>query len=516
MPGPVANDDFLATDEDTLINGSLFADNGAGADQNAVTVTAVNGQAADVGEWILLASGARIMVNADGSYVYVPVGRQDYLGSGDTAVDVITYEVSDGLGGTDTATATITSDGVNDAPVVRYTSPDSDPRYGLFVSFDDPVTGNLLGGSTDAEGDALTVVSINGQPVVYGEPIPLTSDYATGGLYITIHENGAFVLELRDEPGIPQTNGEIAGAHFTYVVSDGNGGIGTNSIQVSFSNLNTPPDLSVEDVVLAPDEWIQLSEVLDYWDYNGQSLAGLTLYDTEGDLNFWYAGRFVRSGTELWNVDPEDIWIQADDVEGVSQLGVRVTDGTVLPAWSAFSDTVYFSLTTAAPGTEIPGWVFGWHVDPAGWYSKHGLVIDWDYGWRIDWSFGWHVDWAYGWHVDWAWGWHIDWAWGWHVDWSYGWHYDWSWAWAWAGGGWVVDWSWNWDNGWWWRWDFGWDWSWDYGSSWRWDHGWSWSWGWGWSWAGWTWSWAPYDGWVFIYYDDAHWDYGWYYGWTTV
>ena len=67
---------------------------------------------------ITLASGALLTMNSDGSYDYDP--RMDSLrrlGAGDTAIETFTYQASDGNGGFDTATVTITINGVNDAPV---------------------------------------------------------------------------------------------------------------------------------------------------------------------------------------------------------------------------------------------------------------------------------------------------------------------------------------------------------------------------------------------------------------
>ena len=50
-------------------------------------------------------------LNPDGSFTYTPVGNF-------TGTDTFTYQVSDGNGGTDTATATILVTAVNDAPVI--------------------------------------------------------------------------------------------------------------------------------------------------------------------------------------------------------------------------------------------------------------------------------------------------------------------------------------------------------------------------------------------------------------
>ncbi|NIR25850.1 MAG: hypothetical protein GWN77_02575, partial [Gammaproteobacteria bacterium] len=53
----------------------------------------------------------------DGSFTYDPNGQFEYLQAGSSTTDSFTYMVSDGHGGNDTATVTITINGVNDPPV---------------------------------------------------------------------------------------------------------------------------------------------------------------------------------------------------------------------------------------------------------------------------------------------------------------------------------------------------------------------------------------------------------------
>ena len=75
-----------------------------------------------VGVQFALASGALLTLNADGSYVYNPNGKFEALGVGENGADSFSYTVSDGHGGTDTATVNLTITGVNDNPA-RSTTP---------------------------------------------------------------------------------------------------------------------------------------------------------------------------------------------------------------------------------------------------------------------------------------------------------------------------------------------------------------------------------------------------------
>ena len=85
-PG-VARDDAFTTDEATVINvGSLFSNNGFGADtdiDNIYRISHVNGSAAAVGELIGLSSGASLTVNANGTFAYDPHGAFDFLADGE-------------------------------------------------------------------------------------------------------------------------------------------------------------------------------------------------------------------------------------------------------------------------------------------------------------------------------------------------------------------------------------------------------------------------------------------------
>lgn len=96
------HDDAAATAETAVLTGSVFADNGGGADVNATAVTEVNGMAVSVGTPITLASGALLTLNADGTFSYDPNGAFTALGaagsgaSNTTATDSFTYTANGG------------------------------------------------------------------------------------------------------------------------------------------------------------------------------------------------------------------------------------------------------------------------------------------------------------------------------------------------------------------------------------------------------------------------------------
>jgi hypothetical protein len=108
---PVAVNDTDSTLESAPVSGSVFG-NDSDPDGPALTISAVNGSAANVGSQITLASGALLTVNADGTYTYDPNGRfNDLPGAGSGSVNTATETFTYTLVGGNTATVTITVNG---------------------------------------------------------------------------------------------------------------------------------------------------------------------------------------------------------------------------------------------------------------------------------------------------------------------------------------------------------------------------------------------------------------------
>ncbi|MGB5925687.1 MAG: cadherin domain-containing protein [Dehalococcoidia bacterium] len=115
----LAVDDGVTTHEDTPVAiaapGVLGNDSGLTVG-DTLTVTAVDtiGTVGNVTAWA-----------AEGSFAYDPSGQFEYLEAGNSTTDSFTYTVTDDYGITDTATVTITINGVYDAP--PYTPPPYTP-----------------------------------------------------------------------------------------------------------------------------------------------------------------------------------------------------------------------------------------------------------------------------------------------------------------------------------------------------------------------------------------------------
>ncbi|MBN1656880.1 MAG: tandem-95 repeat protein, partial [Anaerolineae bacterium] len=199
---PVAVDDAYATDEDTAL--LVLADTGVlsndlDVELDTLTVTTYTQPAQ--GSVTLLPTGA---------FTYTPT--HNYNGS-----DIFFYVVSDGNGGTDTGTVTITVNAVNDAPVAVNDGYATDEDTPLLVI---SATG-VLANDSDVDGDDLTVIT-HTQP-------------ASGT--VTLLATGAFTYTPAAD-----WNGIVT---FTYVVSDG-ALTDTGMVSITVNPVNDPP-VAVDD-----------------------------------------------------------------------------------------------------------------------------------------------------------------------------------------------------------------------------------------------------------------------------
>ncbi|MHC0061779.1 beta strand repeat-containing protein [Nostoc sp. UIC 10890] len=135
---PTATNDSVTTNEDNAVNGNLLTNDTDPDTGDILTVSAVNGNAADVSNQITLLSGALLTLNANGTFGYNPNSQFESLAAGATASDNFNYTISDGNGGTSTATVNLTINGVNDAPTLANAIADQTTLEDGFFSFTVP------------------------------------------------------------------------------------------------------------------------------------------------------------------------------------------------------------------------------------------------------------------------------------------------------------------------------------------------------------------------------------------
>ena len=129
--------------------------------------------------------------NGDGTVLYNPNGASDTLQPGEQATDTFTYTVSDGHGGRDTATVTITVDGLNHAPTAN---PDGGASF--ITTEDELLTVLMLLNDSDPDpGDVLSLGSVD-------------SAGTTGGVRQVVEATFAATLdEVDDGDGLFAANG---------------------------------------------------------------------------------------------------------------------------------------------------------------------------------------------------------------------------------------------------------------------------------------------------------------------
>ncbi len=206
---PTAEDDPVTTDEDTPLVGNVLADNGNGPDSDpdgdalTVSTTPVSGP-----------EHGTLVLESDGSFTYTP--DENFYGD-----DGFVYEVSDGNGGTDTATVSITVDPVNDDPVAEA------DWLTIIASEGDGYTGSLDVVSNDHDVDnaneELFVSAINGTAVQPGDWVDLGYE-----AFVSLGADGRTVF-YED----PEYNGPF---DFEYTVADGVGGEATALVEVGFAD----------------------------------------------------------------------------------------------------------------------------------------------------------------------------------------------------------------------------------------------------------------------------------------
>ena len=226
---PTAQDDTAATDEDTVVQvtaGLGLLANDSDFDGGTLSIVAVNGNAFVFGTPIALASGARVTVNADGSYAYDPNGAFEGLNEGEADSDSFTYTIDDGQGGQASATVMIDIDGRDDGPILG--TPDEDTLDGTgssddirALASDDTINGS--GGSDLIDGGP------GNDAVVYdGERADYTQTLNGNGT-ITVEKPGGGTDTLTDIERIDFTDGD-----YVYDLTSPNTGFGYRIYQASF------------------------------------------------------------------------------------------------------------------------------------------------------------------------------------------------------------------------------------------------------------------------------------------
>jgi VCBS repeat len=198
---PITTPLSVTTPEDIPLNGNVLT-NVTDPDGDPISVTGiiVNGVNYSTGTTVTIPGVGTLAVNANGNYTFTPVAN--YNGS----VPPVTYNVSDGKGGTATGTINITVVPVNDIPIAKDDA--------VSVVEGTSVSGTVAGNDTPS-GDGGNVWKANGNP-----------SHGT----VTMNADGTYIY-------IPTPNYHGADT-FTYTITDANGDQSIATVAVTVTPLS--------------------------------------------------------------------------------------------------------------------------------------------------------------------------------------------------------------------------------------------------------------------------------------
>ncbi len=300
-------------------------------DADAITVTAVQGSGANVGNFVTGTYG-QLQLNHDGSYTYNANNTSviDAAAFGSHPVDTFTYTVSDGLGGVTTTTVSFT---IDRAPTVAADNP-----AGEALESGSAIIGNVLTNDTDHDGDALTVSAVNGTGSNVGNFV--------SGTYgqIKINSDGSYSYSASDFTAI---DAAATGSHlidtFTYTDNDGHGGTTTTTITVTVDRAPTAvSDSSTGDAVESGTN--ATGNVLgNDSDRDGDTLVVSAVNGVGGNVGISVAGTYGHV-----TINPDGSYTySADDIAVIdgAATGSHLTDTFNYTASDGFGGTAMSTLT---------------------------------------------------------------------------------------------------------------------------------------------------------------------------
>jgi VCBS repeat-containing protein len=284
---PVATGDVAVTDEDTKVTVNVLGNDGD-VDGDSLTVTAAS------------AAHGTVTINGDGTLIYAPTAN--YNGA-----DTISYSISDGKGGTASASVSVTVNSVNDAPVAKNDT--------ATVNEDSVVRIAVLANDSDVDGDKL---SVTGASAEHGTVIVNKSgtiDYMPGTNY-----NG------------PDT--------ITYTVSDGNGGTSTATVSVTVNPVNDQPTAGGDTAVTDEDIPVIINVLANDGDIDGDALSVTGASALHGGVTINGNGSLTYTPSANYNGPDTITYTISDGHGGSATAAVAVTVNSVNDTPVAGNDAV--------------------------------------------------------------------------------------------------------------------------------------------------------------------------------
>ncbi len=289
---PVAVNDVRTLDEDASLQINVLS-NDTDVDGNVLSVLSV-GQPAH----------GTVTINEDGTVTYTPVAN--YNGA-----DSFTYVASDGAGGTTIATVSLTVNPQNDAPVAVGDVFSLNEDLGLTLN-----PAQLLGNDTDIDGNALSVLSVQG---------------ATHGSVAIV--DGQVVFTPAADYNGP--------ASFTYTISDGAGGTSTGTVTLTVNPVNDTPVAVADAFTFNEDNALTLSPASllgNDTDIDGNALSIQSVQSASHGSVAIVDGQVVFTPAANYNGPASFTYTVSDGAGGTSIATVSLTVNSVNDAPVAVND----------------------------------------------------------------------------------------------------------------------------------------------------------------------------------
>ena len=318
-------------DEDSVLNidGAFLLSNDTDVDGDSPVISSVSGTSQN---------GAQLTFNAfDGSIDYDPTASSIFqaLAAGETLEDTFSYTITDGNGGFDNASVSITVAGLNDAPAI------SAPVTANATEDDLAFVVDLLDNASDLEGDALNIANLS----------LLSGD--NGG----VSSSGNTLLV---DPGFYDglAGGEAETIEYSYNVTDGNGGSTQQTATITIDGLNDAPVASGDAATLAEDSSTSIDVLANDTDVDSGETASLSIASFGQGTN----GAVQEVGGELVYTPDADFngtdsfTYTVEDVNGVTDsatVNVTVTPVNDAPLLSVMPTGLFFGADDGTTGREL-------------------------------------------------------------------------------------------------------------------------------------------------------------------